>query len=39
MLCRIGHAVSSQKRIAIIDKAKALGLKVTNPKAKLTTES
>jgi len=35
----IGHAVSSRKRVEIIAKAKALGVKVTNPKAKLTTES
>ena len=36
---RIGHAVSSRKRVEIIAKAKALGVKVTNGKAKLTTES
>ncbi|EEH20386.2 60S ribosomal protein L32 [Paracoccidioides brasiliensis Pb03] len=35
----IGHAVSSGKRIDIIAKAKALGVKVTNPKGRLTTES
>ncbi|OAX81725.1 60S ribosomal protein L32 [Emergomyces africanus] len=35
----IGHAVSSGKRINIIAKAKALGVKVTNPKGRLTTES
>ncbi|MCJ1480195.1 60S ribosomal protein L32 [Schaereria dolodes] len=35
----IGHAVSSRKRVEIISKAKMLGVKVTNPKAKVTTES
>ncbi|EFR04810.1 60S ribosomal protein L32 [Nannizzia gypsea CBS 118893] len=35
----IGHAVSSAKRVDIIAKAKALGVKVTNPKGRLTTES
>ncbi|RVX70752.1 hypothetical protein B0A52_05403 [Exophiala mesophila] len=35
----IASAVSSRKRIEIIAKAKALGVKVTNPKAKITTES
>ncbi|KAI5299726.1 DNA-binding protein SMUBP-2, partial [Ascosphaera pollenicola] len=35
----IAHAVSSQKRVAIIAKAKALGVKVTNPKGRLTTEN
>ena len=35
----IAHAVSSKKRIEIIAKAKALGVKVTNPKARVTTES
>ncbi|KAI9759206.1 MAG: 60S ribosomal protein L32 [Chaenotheca gracillima] len=34
----IGHAVSSRKRIEIIAKAKQLGVKVTNPKARVTTE-
>ncbi|KAI9845522.1 MAG: hypothetical protein M1837_004861 [Sclerophora amabilis] len=34
----IGHAVSSRKRIDIIAKAKQLGVKVTNPKARVTTE-
>jgi ribosomal protein L32E len=34
----IAHAVSSRKRIEIIAKAKALGVKVTNPKAKVTVE-
>ena len=38
-LLRIGHAVSSRKRVDIIAKAKALGVKVTNAKAKVTTES
>jgi len=36
---RIGHAVSSRKRVEIIAKAKALGVKVTNPKAKVTIET
>ncbi|KAL1956413.1 hypothetical protein VTO42DRAFT_7299 [Malbranchea cinnamomea] len=35
----IAHAVSSAKRVEIIAKAKALGVKVTNPKGRLTTES
>ena len=35
----IAHAVSSKKRVEIIAKAKALGVKVTNPKGRLTTES
>ncbi|KAI9718438.1 MAG: 60S ribosomal protein L32 [Candelaria pacifica] len=35
----IGHAVSSRKRIEIIAKAKDLGVKVTNPKARVTTEA
>ncbi|KAM5439166.1 60S ribosomal protein L32 [Microsporum canis] len=35
----IGHAVSSAKRVDIIAKAKALGVKVTNAKGRLTTES
>ncbi|KAK2740113.1 60S ribosomal protein L32 [Myotisia sp. PD_48] len=35
----IGHAVSSSKRVDIIAKAKALGVKVTNAKGRLTTES
>ncbi|KAI9678557.1 MAG: 60S ribosomal protein L32 [Caeruleum heppii] len=34
----IGHAVSSRKRIEIIAKAKQLGVKVTNAKARVTTE-
>ncbi|KAI9774763.1 MAG: 60S ribosomal protein L32 [Geoglossum umbratile] len=36
---RISHAVSSRKRIEIIGRAKQLGVKVTNPKARVTTES
>jgi len=36
---RIAHNVSSRKRIDIITKAKQLGVKVTNAKAKVTTES
>lgn len=35
---RIGHAVSSRKRIEIIAKARALGVKVTNPKGRVTTD-
>lgn len=36
---RIGHAVSSRKRVEIVAKAKQLGVKVTNAKARVTTES
>lgn len=39
MLCRIASAVSSRKRVEILAKAKALGVKVTNAKARVTTES
>ncbi|KAJ5398068.1 Oxidoreductase family NAD-binding Rossmann fold protein [Penicillium cosmopolitanum] len=35
----IAHAVSSRKRVEIIEKAKALGVKVTNPKGRVTTEA
>jgi len=35
----IGHAVSSRKRIEIIAKAKALGVKVTNPKGRVSTDA
>lgn len=35
----IGHAVSSRKRVEIVAKAKALGVKVTNAKARITTKS
>jgi large subunit ribosomal protein L32e len=35
----IGHAVSSRKRIEIVSRAKQLGVKVTNGKAKVKTES
>lgn len=35
----IAHAVSSRKRVEIIAKAKALGVKVTNPKARVTKSS
>ena len=35
----ISHSVSSRKRVEIVAKAKALGVKVTNGKARLTTES
>lgn len=38
-ICRIAHAVSSRKRIEIVARAKQLGVKVTNGKAKITTES
>ncbi|KAI9801556.1 MAG: 60S ribosomal protein L32 [Sarcosagium campestre] len=34
----IGHAVSSRKRVEIIAKAKQLGVKVTNLRARVTTE-
>ncbi|KAI9793882.1 MAG: 60S ribosomal protein L32 [Peltula sp. TS41687] len=34
----ISHSVSSRKRIDIIAKAKQLGVKVTNAKARVTTE-
>ena len=36
---RISHSVSSRKRVDIIAKAKQLGVKVTNAKARVTTES
>ena len=36
---RISHAVSSKKRVDIVAKAKQLGVKVTNAKARVTTES
>lgn len=36
---RIGHAVSSRKRVEIVEKAKALGVKVTNAKGRVTTEA
>ena len=39
MECRIAHAVSSRKRVDILAKAKALGVKVTNPKGRVTTEA
>ncbi|OXV09103.1 hypothetical protein Egran_03134 [Elaphomyces granulatus] len=35
----IATAVSSRKRVTILAKAKALGVKITNPKARVTTES
>jgi large subunit ribosomal protein L32e len=35
----ISHAVSARKRISIVTRAKALGVKVTNAKARVTTES
>lgn len=36
---RIAHAVSSRKRVEIVARAKQLGVKVTNAKARVTTES
>jgi ribosomal protein L32E len=36
---RIAHAVSSRKRIEIVARAKQLGVKVTNGKAKITSEA
>lgn len=36
---RISHSVSARKRIDIIAKAKQLGVKVTNSKARVKTES
>lgn len=36
---RIGHAVSSRKRVEIIAKAKALGVKVINPKGRVRTQT
>lgn len=36
---RIAHAVSSRKRVDIVARAKQLGVKVTNAKARVTTES
>ena len=38
-VCRIAHAVSARKRVEIVAKAKALGVKVTNSRARITTES
>ena len=38
-MTRISHAVSSKKRVDILAKAKQLGVKVTNAKARVTTES
>ncbi|KAL8944738.1 MAG: hypothetical protein Q9216_000307 [Gyalolechia sp. 2 TL-2023] len=35
----IAHAVSSRKRVEIVARAKQLGVKVTNTKARVTTES
>lgn len=35
---RVSHAVSSRKRIEIVTRAKQLGVKVTNAKARITTE-
>jgi len=35
----IGHAVSSRKRVDIVARAKQLGVKVTNAKARVTSES
>lgn len=35
----IAANVSSRKRLAILEKAKTLGVKVTNPKARLSLEA
>ncbi|KAK7530843.1 60S ribosomal protein eL32 [Phyllosticta citribraziliensis] len=35
----IAHAVSARKRVEIVQRAKQLGVKVTNAKAKITTQS
>ena len=35
---RIAHNISSRKRVDIIARAKQLNVKVTNAKAKVTTE-
>lgn len=35
----IAHAVSSKKRVEIIAKAKSLGVKVTNPKGRVSLEA
>ncbi|KAI0307826.1 60S ribosomal protein L32 [Multifurca ochricompacta] len=34
----IAHSVSSRNRVVILERAKALGLKVTNPAARLRSE-
>lgn len=34
----IAHGVSSRKRIAIVEKARVLGVKVTNSNARVRTE-
>jgi ribosomal protein L32E len=34
----ISHSVSSRKRVDIVARAKQLGVKVTNAKARVTTE-
>ena len=39
IVARISHSVSSKKRVDIVAKAKQLGVKVTNAKARVTTES
>jgi ribosomal protein L32E len=36
---RIAHSVSARKRIDIIARAKQIGVKVTNGKARVKTES
>jgi ribosomal protein L32E len=39
VISRIASAVSSRKRVDILAKAKALGVKVTNPKGRVQTEA
>ena len=35
----IAHAVSSRKRVEMLSRAKQLGVKITNPSGKVTTEA